>query len=275
MSRESPPRPRSSSSTSVYRDGSTTTPTDSKFFAAARTIAGPPMSIFSITSSDAGAGGDRLAERVQVHDDEVERLDPVLGQLREVLGFALVGEQPTVDPWVQRLHSAVEHLGESRHLLDGGDLQPGFAQGRRGPPRGHERDTHLGESPGRARPRPSCRRPRAELVAPHGRPSRRSSVDRHLAAVDADAPLDEGGGRSRQEAVLDLVHASLQRIPVIVLAHLDGFLQDDGPVSIPSSTRNTVTPVTLHTVGECVGDAAACRGRPGRSDGCTFSQRPP
>ena len=51
VSRDSPPRPRISSSTSGYREGSTTTPTDSKFFAAARTIAGPPMSIFSITSS--------------------------------------------------------------------------------------------------------------------------------------------------------------------------------------------------------------------------------
>jgi len=34
-----------------YRSGSTTTATDSKFFAAARVMAGPPMSIFSITSS--------------------------------------------------------------------------------------------------------------------------------------------------------------------------------------------------------------------------------
>ena len=45
--------------------------------------------------------------------------------------------------------------------------------------------------------------------------------------------------------MFDLVDASLQRIPVVVLTNLDGFLQDDRPVSIPSSTRNTVTPVTL------------------------------
>jgi hypothetical protein len=42
---------RISSRISGYLEGSTTTPTDAKFFAAARTIAGPPMSIFSITSS--------------------------------------------------------------------------------------------------------------------------------------------------------------------------------------------------------------------------------
>ena len=34
-----------------YRAGSTTTVTDSKFFAAARIMAGPPMSMFSITAS--------------------------------------------------------------------------------------------------------------------------------------------------------------------------------------------------------------------------------
>ena len=37
--------------TSAYRAGSTTTATDGWFFAAARTIAGPPMSICSTHSS--------------------------------------------------------------------------------------------------------------------------------------------------------------------------------------------------------------------------------
>ena len=46
-----PPSRLSSSTISSYRPGSTTTPTDAKFFAAARTMAGPPMSMFSITSS--------------------------------------------------------------------------------------------------------------------------------------------------------------------------------------------------------------------------------
>ena len=51
VSRDSPPCAPISSRIAAYRDGSTTTATDSKFFAAARTMAGPPMSIFSITSS--------------------------------------------------------------------------------------------------------------------------------------------------------------------------------------------------------------------------------
>ena len=40
-----------SSSRKPYRSGSVTTATEWKFFAAARTIAGPPMSMFAITSA--------------------------------------------------------------------------------------------------------------------------------------------------------------------------------------------------------------------------------
>ena len=45
------PPSATASSTSAYRAGSTTTATDGWFFAAARTIAGPPMSICSTHSS--------------------------------------------------------------------------------------------------------------------------------------------------------------------------------------------------------------------------------
>ena len=76
------------------------------------------MSIFSITSSNAGAGRDRLPERIQVDDHEVERLDPVLGELLQVLRLPRVRQQAAVDPRMQRLHASVEHLGEPGHLLD-------------------------------------------------------------------------------------------------------------------------------------------------------------
>jgi hypothetical protein len=33
----------------------------------------------------AGSARDRLAERIQIHDDEVERLDPALAELLDVL----------------------------------------------------------------------------------------------------------------------------------------------------------------------------------------------
>jgi len=67
---------------------------------------------------DPGAGGDRVRERVEVHDDELERLHPQLVQLRDVVGQAAVGEDAGVHPRVQRLHPAVEALREAGELLD-------------------------------------------------------------------------------------------------------------------------------------------------------------
>ena len=51
VARVTPPSASISARMPSYRAGSTTTVTDSKFFAAARIMAGPPMSMFSITAS--------------------------------------------------------------------------------------------------------------------------------------------------------------------------------------------------------------------------------
>ena len=69
-----------------------------------------------------GRGG----ERVEVDDDELERLDAGRRQLLAVGGEAAVGEDPAVDPRVERLHPPVEHLREAG---DGGDV--GDRQARR------------------------------------------------------------------------------------------------------------------------------------------------
>ena len=66
----------------------------------------------------AGAGGDRLGERVEVDDDEVERRDAELLELRDVLGLAAVGQDAGVDGGVQRLHPPVQALREAGDLLD-------------------------------------------------------------------------------------------------------------------------------------------------------------
>ena len=55
-----------------------------------------------------------LEERVEVRDDEVERLDAVRLEIGAVRFLAAVGEQPAVDLRVQRLHPMVEHLGRRR-----------------------------------------------------------------------------------------------------------------------------------------------------------------
>ena len=86
--------------------------TRSWFLAAARTIAGPPMSMFSIASSNVQPGlRDRRRERIEVHHHQVDGLDAVLGHHR-VVGAA-PAEQAAVDLRVQRLDAAVHDLGEA------------------------------------------------------------------------------------------------------------------------------------------------------------------
>ena len=68
---------------------------------------------------DARAGRDGLGERVQVDDDEVERCDAELTQLRQVVVLARVGEDARVHLGVQRLDATLEALGKTGQLLDG------------------------------------------------------------------------------------------------------------------------------------------------------------
>jgi hypothetical protein len=61
---------------------------------------------------------DGLGERVQVHHQQVERLDAQVRQLRDVLRLTQVGQQAGVHPGVERLHPPVQRLREPGHLLD-------------------------------------------------------------------------------------------------------------------------------------------------------------
>ena len=70
--------------------------------------------------AEIGAGFHRLLEGVQVHDDHVDHLDAVLGGFGHVLGVVALRQKPAVHHRVQGLHAAVHHLGEMRHLVDGG-----------------------------------------------------------------------------------------------------------------------------------------------------------
>ena len=72
------------------------------------------------------------AERVQVDDHEFERRDAEFLERRDVLGFALIGQQAGMHPRVQCLDPAVEHLGEAGELLDRGDRNPYVGNGFRG-----------------------------------------------------------------------------------------------------------------------------------------------
>ena len=60
--------------------------------------------------------GDRLLEGVEVHADEVDRLDAVLLKRRQVLGIVPVRQNPRVDVWVQGLDPPVHDLRKARHF---------------------------------------------------------------------------------------------------------------------------------------------------------------
>ena len=111
-----------SSITPAYCEASVSTATSFQFFAAERSIAGPPMSMFSIASSSVQSGfGHRGLERIEVHHQQVDGRDAVFLQRRHVRRKVAPREQAAVDLRVQGLHPAVEHLREAgvrRHLGD-------------------------------------------------------------------------------------------------------------------------------------------------------------
>ena len=66
--------------------------------------------------------GGGLAERVEVADDDVDKVDVVFGQGLQVF-FAAVGEDAAVNPGVQGFDTPVQNLGKVRHLCDRRDVQ--------------------------------------------------------------------------------------------------------------------------------------------------------
>ena len=130
----------------VGLSGSTTTAENTKFFAAARIIVGPPMSMFSITSASVDpAAGRRLLERVEVHAHEVDELDLVLLRRDHVRRVVAAREQPGVELRVQRLDAPAHDLGEAGEVVDRADLEPGGLERLRRAPGGDDLDAEVGE----------------------------------------------------------------------------------------------------------------------------------
>ena len=93
------------------------------------------------------APGGRRLEGVEVHADEVERLDARVAQLAHVVRVVLVAEHARRDPRMERLHAPAEHLRRAGHLRDVGHRQAGLAKrGRRAAGR-HELEAELGQRP--------------------------------------------------------------------------------------------------------------------------------
>jgi hypothetical protein len=86
--------------------------------------------------------GDRLAERVEVHHDQVDGLDAVLGHLLLVVGDG-PAEQAAMDARVQRLHAPVEDLGRAGVRGDGLDRDARVGERLGGAARGEDLDALL------------------------------------------------------------------------------------------------------------------------------------
>jgi hypothetical protein len=90
---------------------------------------------------------DRLLERVQIHDDEVDRRDLLRRQIRAVVFAVAPRQDAAVDARVQRLDAAAQHLGTPRQRRDLGHLEPVVGQDSSGSARGDQLDAQLRQRP--------------------------------------------------------------------------------------------------------------------------------
>ena len=116
------------------------------FLAAARTMAGPPMSICSTHSSGGGAAATVCSNGYRLDTSSSNGAMPQLGELLAVRGLPQVGEQPGVHRRVQGLDPAVEALGEPGQLLDPGHRHARGGDRRRGAAGGHDLDPGRGSA---------------------------------------------------------------------------------------------------------------------------------
>ena len=124
-------------------------------------MAGPPMSMFSTIDGIVGAGTADLLERIEIDDDEVDRLDAVVVHGVGVLGIVADAEQPAMHRRMQRLDAAVHDLGKAGQL---GDVAHRDAGRRRSPwpcRRSRPARRRPAAAPRRTRPGRSCRTPTA------------------------------------------------------------------------------------------------------------------
>ena len=131
---------------------------------------------------EAGAGGDRVGEGVEVDDDEVDGRDLELGELGHVLVLAAVGEDAGVDAGVEGLDAALEALGEAGDVLDAGDGQAGGGDRLGGRAGGDDLDAGVDEGAGEVG--------EAGLVVDGDE----GPLHGHLLGVDESLGGDVGGG---------------------------------------------------------------------------------
>ena len=177
---------------------------------------------------DARSSGGR-GERIEVDDDELERGDRHGQELASVVGHSPIGEDPGVDPRVERLHPPIEHLREAGHVRHLGHRQTGFAKDPCRATGGDELETRP-HQPGR-----ECCETRLVRDGQE-RPSwRREQRIRGLEIHDDATPIrgdrqrarEEEGHGARQQPVLDGTDPCMEGGVVVAWQDRDGLLRDD------------------------------------------------
>ena len=219
-----------------------------------------------------------LLERVQVDADEVEQLDPVLGERGEVGLDLAAGEDAGMDSGMEGLDAAAEHLGELGQVLDV-----------------RHRQAELADRVGGA---PACDELPVERREPLRKVSRglvEDGVQPHAAALAVEAGTrKDHAARAAQRALTSYARRQQRRCPTRRgirstispsprarrrgsvdqrLARLGtGSWRITGPLSSPSSTRCTVTPV-VSTPAARASSIARAPGKSGSSEGWTLTIR--
>ena len=184
-----------------------------------------------------------LLERVQVDADEVEQLDPVLCERGQVGLDLASGEDAGVDVRMQRLHPAAEHLRELGQTLDRRHRQAELTDRVRRAAARDQLPVERGES----------LRERVEAGLVEHRDQRTHSS------------LTTSGSSRCSTARIRWISVSLGWTGT-------GSWRITGPVSRPSSTRWTVTPV-VSTPAARASSIARAPGNSGSSEGWTLTIR--
>src|SRR4029077_2962269 len=188
----------------------------------------------------AARGGRR--ERVEIYDDEVERVDPVRGQVGQILRNVPPGQDAAVDSRVQGDDAVSEQLGEARDCLQPLHRQPVLVEERGGAAARHELP--------------------AELVQ-----SARENLE--------SRPVVDRDQRTRHSS-LTTSRTSRCSTSWIRWTSVDrgstgtGSCRSTGPVSMPSSTRCTVTAVS-RTPASTARSIARRPGNAGSREGWTLT----
>src|SRR5829696_3183088 len=220
-------------------------------------------------------------ERVEVDAHDVERLDLVLVERRAVLLQVTAGEDSRVDARMQRLHAPAQHLRLGGHLLDGRDPDALLREERRRAARGDDLEAELRE-PAREGVDALLVPDRDERPHRAGGPNRscNSLLLRVGAAGDPNFACDtvsqatRASTSSRMTSGRTRCSTACRRSSSVSRGSTrTGSWAITSPVSRPSSTQWTVTPV-VSTPAARTSAIACAPGNAGSSEGWTFTIAP-